>query len=246
MKSIPLSTLTLRALQAQRQAYPGVYSSARPSWHSSGSLPKLDPAIAALHGLPPADQPFVVDLPPLARAASRALRDLPLSVGPGRWALPSTLPPKHALRLASALALRLPDSLAHSSSAPELLEEVLRQLERNLTAHPKTDGKTWPTLQALAPAITQCLQALVGGSHTLGGPGFPQPEREACAVALVTRTLRLLANYSAEQGEEAGSSSASNAQSRLALARQLCSALPPSAAAQCAPALQALSTRLGL
>jgi hypothetical protein len=248
MHSLPLSTLSLRALTAQRAAYPALGAAA-------ARLPlQLPPALAALHGLPPPRGPCPSELPPPARAASRLLRELPPWVGPGRWALPASLPPRRALRLATSLALRLPPHLRRGPHLPQLLEEVLRHLGRSLQEHAKTEAKTWPTLRALAPAVAECIAALVGPSgggsgsegSALASPEFSLAERQALASALVARFLRLLAAFSdAAPGGAGGAGGGTGPSPRLALALSLCRALPPPAAAECAPALQALAKRLG-
>ena len=125
--ALPLSTLALRALAAQRAAHPSLAAAA-----AAGAPLRLHPRLLALHGLPA--QPVVnpATLPRAARAASRAAR-LPPSVRPGHWALPAGVPPKAALRLATALALRLPAPLrSQGPDLPLLLQEVLRQLARSL------------------------------------------------------------------------------------------------------------------
>lgn len=237
MHSLPLSTLTLRALAAQRAATPSLATAAtRPP------LQQLPPVLAALHGFPPLHSPAPATLPPLARAASRLISDLPPWVGPGRWALPAGLPPRVALRLATSLALRLPPALRAGPHLPQLLEEVLRQLSRSLAEHAKTEAKTWPTLQALAPAVAQCAQALLAPSGALAAsPGLTLQQRQALASALVARFLHLLAAFSGD----AGAVPSGEPSPRLALALSLCQALPAPAAAQCAPAFKALCRRLG-
>ena len=239
--SLPLSTLTLRALSAQRAAYPSLFAAppSRGPAPPSGARPLLPPPLAALHGLPPAHWPNPSALPHHARAASRMIPDLPPTVGPGRWALPSALPPKIALRLCAALALRLPAHMRQGLDLPQLLEETLRQLGRNLAEHPKTEEKTWPALQALAPAVAQCVAALVGERAALAAS--PAAQREALAAALVTRFLHLLGSF---KGDLARTTSAGPSH-RMALAHSLCAALPPAAAQACAPALAALGKRLG-
>jgi hypothetical protein len=243
--AIPLSTLALRALAAQRTAAAAAPGAAPAA---AAPLPRLHPSLLALHGLPAAPTVSPAALPRAARAASRALGlgVLPPSVRPGHWALPESLPPKTGLRLASALALRLPAALRQQGpDLPLLLQEVLRQLGRSLTApgHAKSEAKSWPTLRALAPAVQACVGALLGsGEGSLASATFAQAEREALAGALVARFLRLLAAF---DGAAPGAAPDGAPSHRLALALQLCSALPPSAAAQCAPAMQALRARLG-
>ena len=242
--ALPLSTLALRALAAQRAAHPSLAAAA------AGAPLRLHPSLLALHGLPAQPTVNPATLPRTARAASRAAR-LPPSVRPGHWALPAGAPPKAALRLATALALRLPAPLrSQGPDLPLLLQEVLRQLARSLAepGHAKSEAKTWPALRALAPAVQACVGGALLGDAASGREGslasaeFALPQREALAGALVARFLRLLAAFT---GEAPGAAPGGAPSPRLALALQLYAALPPSAAAQCAPALQALRARLG-
>ena len=84
--------------------------------------------------------------------------------------------------------------------------------------------------------------AASGREGSLASAEFALAQREALAGALVARFLRLLAAFT---DEAPGAAPGGAPSPRLALALQLYTALPPSAAAQCAPALQALRARLG-
>jgi hypothetical protein len=240
MQPLPLGTLAVRALAAQRQAYPTVFGAQAPASRSV-LLPGLPHALASLHGLPRASAvapPQI--LPRLALAASRVYPQLPPTVGPGnQWRLPPNLSSKTALRLSTALALGLPASLRRGPHLAQLLEEVLRHLDRTLSEHPLGSSAVLPIVQALAPAVVQCLGALVGQpSAALASPSFPQAQREALAASITSRFLLLLGNF-----DRSGPALA-DAGALLALAESALQALPQALHSQCTPALAAMHAKL--